>query len=254
MSSGNGKRRQLLRKVLGLRPAVAVGACAVTAVLGSAMTYAVAEPAPSPHTYFACAHGAQINAGSISVDETPSCSKGQALVSWNQNGIAGPTGAAGLDGQNGAAGATGAPGEDGHDGATGPTGPAGATGAAGVRGQDGVAGATGATGPSGGPTGPTGPTGATGATGAKGVNGVSGYQVVDKNGTAPHGTSLTDYLTCPAGKLPIGGNAYGTGSSPLSIKVIQSAVIGTSWGVVIENTDPTADWGYTMQAVCVTVN
>jgi hypothetical protein len=224
------------------------------------MTYAVADPSPSPHTYYACAHGAQIHAGSITIDETPSCSKGQALVSWNQNGVAGATGAtgaAGVNGENGAAGATGAPGADGHDGATGPTGPAGATGAAGVHGQDGVAGptgATGATGPSGGPTGPAGPTGATGATGAKGVNGVSGYQVVAKDGTAPHGTALTDYVACPAGKLPIGGSAYGTGSSPLAIKMIQSAVIGTSWGVVIENTDAAVDWGYTIQAVCVTVN
>jgi len=260
MSPGNGEKKAALQKVFGLRPAVAVGACAVTAVLGSAMTYAVAEPSPSPHTYYACAHGAQMNAGSITVDETPSCSKSQALVSWNQNGVAGPTGAtgaAGVDGQNGAAGATGAPGVNGHDGATGSTGSGGATGAAGERGQDGVAGptgATGATGPSGGPTGPTGLTGAAGAPGARGSNGVSGYQVVSKNGMAPHGGSLTDYVACPTGKLPIGGNAYGTGSSPLAIKMIQSAVIGASWGVVIENTDASADWGYTMQAVCATVN
>ena len=135
-----------MRRRFGLRPTLAVGVLAVTATLG-AMTYAVAEPTAPPHTYYACAHGDQINAGSMTVDAAPSCSKGQAVVSWNQNGLVGPTGASGASGVNGQAGATGA------------TGPTGATGTTGVNGE---AGATGA----------TGPTGATGATGVNGQNGV----------------------------------------------------------------------------------
>ena len=166
------------------------------------MTYAVAEQSLPPHTYYACAHGAQIRAHSITVDATPKCSRDQTVVSWNQNGLAGPTGP------------------------------------------------TGATGPSGGPTGPTGPTGATGATGA---NGVSGYQVMTKSGTAPHAAFITVFVACPTGKLPVGGAAYATDSS-LAISAVQSAVLGNSMGIVIENTNASADLGYTAQAVCVSVN
>jgi hypothetical protein len=184
------------------------------------MTYAVAEQSLPPHTYYACAHGAQIRAHSITVDATPKCSRDQTVVSWNQNGLAGPTGP------------TGAPGTNGQNGLAGPTG------------------ATGATGPSGGPTGPTGPTGATGATGA---NGVSGYQVMTKSGTAPHAAFITVFVACPTGKLPVGGAAYATDSS-LAISAVQSAVLGNSMGIVIENTNASADLGYTAQAVCVSVN
>jgi hypothetical protein len=268
-----------VREVLASRRAIAIGACAVTAVLGGTITYAVAEPSPpSPHTFYACAHGSQIIPGSMAVDAIPSCSKNQTVVSWDENGAMGPTGATGKDGLDGApgpAGPTGPRGADGHDGALGPVGatgtagtngrdgaqgPMGATGARGLDGRDGRDGApgpagptgsTGATGPAGGPPGPTGPTGARGPTGA---NGVSGYQLVTKNGTAPHGSTVTEILTCPAGRLPVGGNAFGNGASQLAIRVVQSALIGTSWGVVIENTDAAADVAYTAQVVCVTAS
>jgi hypothetical protein len=255
----NGEKRGSVRRLLGLRPAVAgaVGVFAVTATLVGAVTYAVAEPSAPPHTYYACAHGDQINAGSLTVDATPSCSKGQEVVSWNASGLAGPTGARGVNGEAGATGATGSTGETGatgvhgEDGATGATGPTGATG---MNGQNGATGPTGATGPSGGATGAAGPTGATGATGPTGTNGVSGYEVVTKSGTVPHGSFLTDFVACPTGKLPVSGDAYGSGSSPLAIRMVQSAVIGTSWGVVIQNTDPSADVAYAVQAICVTIN
>ncbi len=211
--------------MLGSRPAVAVGAFVLAATLGGAMTYAVAEPSAPLHTYYACAHDNQMNAGSITVDAPPSCSKGQTLVSWNQNGLAGPTGASGVNGtagQAGATGSTGATGAPGGNGAAGPTGaagPSGGTGATGPTGTNGVAGPTGATGPSGGATGATGLTGPSGATGPAGTNGVSGYQVVTKSGTAPHGSVVTDFVTCPSGKHPVGGTAYATGSSPAAINL-----------------------------------
>jgi len=274
-----------VREVFASRRAVAIGACVVTAVLGGTITYAVAEPSPpSPHTFYACANGSQIIPGSMAVDAIPSCSKNQNVVSWDENGAMGPTGATGKNGQDGApgpAGPTGPRGADGHDGAQGPMGatgsagtdghdgaqgPIGATGARGLDGQDGrdgrdgrdgapgaagPTGATGAPGPAGGPPGPAGPTGPRGPTGA---NGVSGYQLVSKNGTATHGSTLTEILTCPSGKLPVGGNAFGNGASQLAIRVVQSAIIGTSWGVVIENTDAVADVVYTAQVVCVTAS
>jgi hypothetical protein len=241
-----------VRKVLTSRLAVAIGACAVTAVVGGTITYAVAEPSPSPHTFYACAHGSQIVPGSLSVDAPASCPKSQTVVSWNENGAMGPPGAAGKNGLDGAAGPTGATGPrgaDGAPGAAGATGPGGADGHDGAPGPAGPTGATGATGPAGGPIGPAGPTGARGPTGA---NGVSGYQLVTKNGTAVHASSLTDFVACPTGKLPVGGNGFGSGSSPLAIRVVQSAIVGTTWGVVIENTDPSADVAYTLQVICVT--
>jgi hypothetical protein len=237
--------------MLGSRPAVAIGACVVTAVVGGTITYAVAEPTPSPHTYYACAHGTRMNAGSITVDAAPQCSKGQTVVSWNQNGVAGPAGRDGVGGPAGPTGPTGATGANGQNGID------GATGAAGADGQNGAAGPpgpTGATGPPGGPPGPTGPTGATGATGASGTNGVSGYQVVTKNGTAPAASFLTDFVACPTGKRPVGGEGFGTGPSPLAIRILQTSVIGTSWAAIIENTNASLDQPYTLQAVCVSLN
>jgi hypothetical protein len=60
-------------------------------------------------------------------------------------------------------------------------------------------------------------------------------------------------VACPTGKLPVGGAAYATDSS-LAISAVQSAVLGNSMGIVIENTNASADLGYTAQAVCVSVN
>src|SRR3954462_13761062 len=89
-SSENGEKVTALRTVLGSRFAVAIGACAVTAVLGSAITYAFAEPSPPTHTFYACARGNQVRSHSITVDSTPRCSKHEMVVSWNENGVSGP--------------------------------------------------------------------------------------------------------------------------------------------------------------------
>jgi hypothetical protein len=236
-----------VREILASRVAVAIGTCVVTAVVAGTVTHAVASPGASPHTFFACAHGNQIVAGSISVDTTPSCSKNQTVVSWDEQGAVGPAGADGKEGRDGAAGPTGPTGARGADGATGPRGADGVEGRDGAEGPAGPTGATGATGPAGGPIGPTGPTGPRGATGA---NGVSGYQVVTRNGTAARATVVTEIVGCPTGKLPIAGNVFGNGSSQLAIRIAQSAIIGTSFGIVFENTDTGADVPYTVQVTC----
>jgi len=75
-----------------------------------------------------------------------------------------------------------------------------------------------------------------------------------KNGTAPHANFITVFVACPIGKLPIGGSAFGTGATPMTIRVVQTAMISASLGVVIENTDPAVDAPYTAQAVCVSAN
>jgi hypothetical protein len=78
----------------------------------------------------------------------------------------------------------------------------------------GVTGAAGATGPTG-PTGTTGPRGTTGAAGPTGAAGVSGYQIVTKTSSFTEDTPnvtklLIDDVTCPAGKVAVGGGGSGS--------------------------------------------
>ncbi len=105
-----------MKGLLGSRLGVATFACIATAVLVSGITYAVAAPSSSPNVYYACqSTTSKVIAGSITVNTPPTCAKGYAPVSWNEQGVTGATGANGTNGDNGATGATGA------DGATGPT-------------------------------------------------------------------------------------------------------------------------------------
>jgi hypothetical protein len=165
-----------LKRFLGSVPAVAILACAVVVVLVGGVSFAVTGTSPTPNTYYACATNGYVIPLQIKMNAPPTCGRGQTVVSWNQNGVVGPTGATGPTGANGTNGATGA---NGVNGATGPSGSNGtngingATGPTGPSGTNGTNGATGATGPSGtngtnGATGATGPSGAIGATGADG--------------------------------------------------------------------------------------
>ena len=83
----NGQKGTAVRRRFGLGPTLAV-----RRVGGDRdalrVTYAAAEPTSIAAHLYACAHGDQINAGSMTVDAAPSCSKGQVVVSWNQNGLA----------------------------------------------------------------------------------------------------------------------------------------------------------------------
>jgi hypothetical protein len=123
-----------LRELLGSRPAVAIGASAIAAVLASGITYAVAAPVASPNTYYACAFKNSVVFSLITVNAPPKCLKSQTVVSWNQQGVAGATGAPGTNGTNGATGPTGATGSNGSTGATGATGATGPSNLAALQG------------------------------------------------------------------------------------------------------------------------
>src|SRR5262249_19597082 len=75
------------------------------------------------------------------------------------------------------------------------------------RAQNGSKGAKGDRGPKGntGARGLTGPRGSTGATGPRGANGVSGYQVVETTSPTTTGRTQTWNVSCPTGKVVIGG-------------------------------------------------
>jgi hypothetical protein len=103
------------KTVIGLAAAMVL----VVALAGSALAHA----ADTTTTFYACLK-ADGNLGPIRVSP-PTCSAGQTLLSWNQQGPAGPQGA------TGASGATGA---------TGPQGPQGPAGANGADGTNGVSG------------------------------------------------------------------------------------------------------------------
>jgi len=80
------------------------------------------------------------------------CKNSEEALSWNQQGVPGPTGnpgPTGAQGPVGAQGLSGADGRDGSDGADGTAGAPGATGPAGPAGADGQAGPAGPAGPAG---------------------------------------------------------------------------------------------------------
>jgi len=104
-----------------------------------------------------------------------SCNSPNRLLTWDSDGVVGPTGPQGPKGMQGPQGPTGTAGQSGPQGPVGPGGAIGPVGNVGATGPTGPAGEMGSQGPEG-PTGPTGATGPTGPTGAPGVNGVNGQQ------------------------------------------------------------------------------
>jgi Collagen triple helix repeat (20 copies) len=103
------------------------------------------------------------------------CSKPNRAITWDSEGVVGPSGPQGPKGQQGPQGPTGTIGQMGPQGPVGPDGMIGQVGNNGATGPGGPAGEMGPQGPEG-PTGPTGATGPTGMTGASGVNGINGVQ------------------------------------------------------------------------------
>ncbi len=103
------------------------------------------------------------------------CSSPNRAITWDSNGVVGPSGPLGPKGMQGPQGPTGTAGAMGPQGPVGPGGAIGPVGNVGATGPEGPAGEMGSQGPEG-PTGPTGATGPTGPTGAPGVNGVNGTQ------------------------------------------------------------------------------
>lgn len=61
-----------------------------------------------------------------------------------------------------------------------------------------------------GPAGPTGPQGAAGAQGPPGPSGFTGFQVIfSLDASVPNNVDYPKLLTCPAGKVPLGGGLEG---------------------------------------------
>jgi len=102
------------------------------------------------------------------------CSSPNRAITWDSNGVVGPSGPQGPKGMQGPQGPTGTAGQMGPQGPVGPAGAIGPVGNVGATGPLGPAGEMGSQGPEG-PTGPTGPTGATGPSGVPGINGTQFY-------------------------------------------------------------------------------
>src|SRR5260221_3136181 len=142
-------------RVKGLlrRRLVVVSLLAILAT--SSIALASFASASGPTTFLAClGNGSFYN---VTLNGTPTCRRGDTLVTWDQIGPASP---AGPVGPTGAVGPVGPVGPVAATGATGATGAIAATGAAGPTGPTADTGATGATAPTG-STGPPGPTCAT---------------------------------------------------------------------------------------------
>jgi len=112
-----------------------------------------------------------------------------------------------------------------HAGAAGPAGPAGPQGPPGVTGAQG-------------PQGPAGPQGNTGGVGPAGPAGVSGYQVVEQLINAPATSSGMGSVSCPNGKVALGGGITAeTSSSPV---VLRHRIATSGIQVAFEFENPTA--------------
>jgi hypothetical protein len=145
------------------------------------------------------------------------CNPPNRLLTWDAEGVIGPTGPQGPQGMQGPAGLTGSLGQMGPQGPVGPAGAIGLTGNPGTVGPEGPAGEVGQQGPQG-PTGPTGATGPTGPTGPAGVNGTNG----------------AEFYTLQGGDL--GSNIeliYGSGGTGFT-----SELAGTSYTPLGQGTNP----------------
>lgn len=138
------------------------------------------------------------------------------LLQWNAVGPAGAPGVPGATGPQGPAGPQGPPGPS--TGVPGPAGPQGAKGDVGAPGPKGDSGPQGIAGPTG-PTGATGPVGPQGATGPAGSLGgttaLSAHQIVrlPYNFQGATGLSIPVQITCPIGKIAIGGGIWNSPSN-----------------------------------------
>jgi Collagen triple helix repeat (20 copies) len=235
-------------------------AAAGTAVFLLTVTSAsVAAQDQSATVIHACIEtgGPALTRWDIKIRRGARCARGERPISWNNsNGQRGPQGGAGPPGPQGPVGETGPTGEqglrgpigpqgpEGPQGDTGPEGPQGDTGPEGPQGDTGPAGPQGQTGPQGpqgpqgsqGETGPQGTQGATGPQGSTGAPGVSGRQVVQATTTTAanpaNGTSVAASVTCPTGKVPLGGGASITptsGANATRITFRSSIPTATGW-------------------------
>jgi hypothetical protein len=141
------------------------------------------------------------------------CNKPNRAVTWDSNGVTGPSGPQGPKGMQGPQGPTGTAGQMGPQGPVGPGGAIGPGGNVGATGPIGLAGEMGQQGPEG-PTGPTGATGPTGPSGTPGVNGTQFY-TLGGGGLGSNVQLLFGYTSTLGGPSgPTGPTGAGGCSSP----------------------------------------
>lgn len=152
------------------------------------------------------------------------CNKGEALLTWNQQG---PAGAAGQQGDTGAMGPAGPQGETGLQGLTGPQ---GEQGPAGLDGAQGVA----------------------GPAGSQGEPGISGLEYVDGPwvaiGPAPDGDNVL--AECPSGKHVLAGGPQQHNGTPDYV-ISQPHVFGNTWSWRLFAINRDASSGLTVKAWAV---
>jgi len=129
------------------------------------------------------------------VDTSVDCRASEVAISWNEKGQKGDAGA---------------PGADGAPGIQGPQGIPGVAGTNGVDGKDGQPGQDGQPGAKGNPGAP-GPKGDKGDTGPS----LSGYEIVGASVDVPTFQTKDAQVTCPAGKVVIGGGFNSAHLNPL---------------------------------------
>ena len=204
----------------GWKRAAAVGAGAVAAVGGAAVTNTFAD---ATGAYAGCVNGGNGLLRVVAPGEA--CRRNETSISWSERG---------------AQGERGAPGPAGPQGERGPVGPAGPVGPNGIAGPQGVPGPQGMPGPQG-ETGPAGPQGPSGA----GVTGWERTQSHTPLQAQAYGVALS---RCTTGKRATGGGF--TASGP--VELVASAPDGSD-GWIVAATNPALSGNVTLTAYVVCV-
>ena len=199
---------------------LAVGASAAAVLGGGSFALAADSATVAVGTvYSGCVTSLGHALYNVRVNSTPTCFRGDTLISWNQNGPQGPQGPQGPKGDKGDTGATGA------------------TGAAGAKGDKGDKGDTGAQGP----VGPQGPTGTFGS-----------IHTFSLSADMPNNVADTLNVACDSGSLISGG--FDVGEALIGITVDTNRPAGNpphEWDVTVANTSG-VDVTLTVFVVCIT--
>jgi hypothetical protein len=179
-----------------VRRAIAI-ALASSAVTASIVAGGFARAGTDGGDLFAaCAKNGKVIPGTLSVNETPTCSGGSVPVQWNETGPVGPAGEQGPQGDRGPQG------EQGIQGEQGPKGEPGLQGERGPRGEQGLEGERGPKGEQG-IQGEQGPKGEPGASGVLRYYTKTGFLTYDSP-TGPSLGSAQAVLSCDRNDRAIG--------------------------------------------------
>ncbi|MGZ8662261.1 MAG: hypothetical protein ACXWYI_09310 [Actinomycetota bacterium] len=178
-----------------VRRAIAIG-LASSAVTASFVAGGFAWAGTDGDLFAACAKNGKVILGTLSVNETPTCTGGSEMVQWNETGPVGPQGPEGPQGEQGLQGERGPKGEQGLQGEQGLRGEQGLQGDPGPRGEPGLQGDQGT-------QGERGPKGEPGTPGVLRFYSRTGFLTYDSpSGTSP--TSTTVVLSCDKNDRAIG--------------------------------------------------